>query len=325
MTEQEALNYILRNGKKDCVYSDEYNRLPKDLGMARYMDLRIFCKQQGARDIREWLTAKGIYRDVESDMREGSGRIDPQARVEAICAQILEGFPLAGEPVLPDEVLAKLFARAQAIFDGIAEYGKAELSAGERDVMAIAIIQHIKRRNLLEDGKSDNQFWPYIYTQFGYKQDNDKADTQRIYNVLRAAVRGAFLQHDRYWSSEEKTQQYYTSLRLHALAPVQSMESLFEILLFFYINDLEFSYVPEDPIFKALVNCIASRWDRDTELQKELNVRSNAMASGLKALFSDRKAFMRVYCEHIVQRIDALVRGIDVLKPDSTLDGLLRQ
>ena len=325
MTEQEALNHILRNGKKDCVYADEYSRFPTDLGMAGYIELWTFCKQQGARDILEWLMAKGLYRDVEKDMREGNGMIDPEARIEAICAQILERFPLAGEPVLSDEVLAKLFGRAQVIFDAIAEYGKTELSADERDVMAIAIIQHIKRRDFREDGKSDNQFWSYIYTQFGYKQENDKTDTQRIYNVLRAAVRGAFLQHDRYWSSGKDTQQYYTSLRLHALAPVQSMESLFEILLFFYTHDLEFNYVPEDPIFKALVNCIASRWDRDTELQNELNVRSNAMASGLKALFSDRKAFMRGYCEHIVQRIDAMVQGIDVLKPDSALDGLLRQ
>lgn len=325
MNEQEALNLILRNGKRDCVYSDEYRKLAKDVGMARYLDLHAFCRGQGAKDIQEWLIGKGLLRDVERDMREGNGTINPESRAEAICAQILDKYPLAGEPVLADNVLAKLFTRAQVIFDGIAEYGKTELSAGERDVLAITIIQYLKRRNLQEGGKSDSQFWPYIYTQFGYKQDNDKAVTQHIYNVLRAAVRGAFLQHDRFFSSEKDTQQYYTSLRLHALTPVQSMESLFEILLFFYMNDLEFSYVPEDPIFKSLVKCISTRWDRDIELQEELNVRSNTMASGLKALFRERPCFMRAYCEHIVQRIDAFAHNTEVLDADSTLDGLLRE
>ena len=323
MTEQEALGFVLRNGKRTCVYSDDYNKLPKDLGMARYMDLRFFCKQQGAKDIREWLIAKGVYQTVERDMREGEGAVDWNGSAEEVCAQILERFPLAGEPILPEDALDKLFRRAQSIFDAVADYGKTELTNGERDVIAMAIVQHIKRRNLQEDGKADNQFWPYIYSQFGFRQENDRANTQHIYNVLRYAVRGAFLQHDRFFSSGQDTQQYYTSLRLHALTPVQSLESLFEILLFFYINDLEFNYTPEDPIFKALVECIATRWDRDIELQEELNVRSNAMASGLKALFRERPGFMRVYCERIVGRMDALVRGADVLSPDSALDALL--
>lgn len=325
VTEREAMRLILEDGNKTCLYADEYSRWTRGLGMAGYMDLRSFCVQQGARDIREWLMARGLYRNVERDMRAGSGAIDPEGSAEAICAQILENEPLAGEPVLADAVLARILARAQAIFDEIAECGKSDLSAEEQDVMAIAMVQHIKRRNLQEDGKSDKRFWAYIYTQFGYRQDNDKANANRVCNVLRRAVRGAFLQHDRFFSSEEDAMQCEASLRLHALMPVQSMESLFEILLFFYVNDLEFNYVPEDPIFKALVHCIATRWDEDAPLQEELNLRSNAMASGLKALFRERPGFMRVYCERIVQRMDALVRGVDVLKPDSTLDGLLRQ
>ena len=322
MTEQEALNLVLRNGKREYIYSDDYKRLYIELGSS-YIDLRSFCKQQGS-EIKEWLISRGIYCDIERDMRDGKGTFDPEGETESICAQIFDNYPLVGEPVLPEKVLSKLFARAQIIFDGIAENGGSDLSNDEKDIIAIAIVQFIKQRNFQEEGKSDKQFWPYIYSQFGYKQDNDGAG--RIYSALRDAVKCAFLRHARYWSSEEKTQQYYTSLMLHALSPVQSMESLFEILFYFYTHDLEFAYVPEDPIFKALVNCIASRWDKGTELQKELNLRSNALASGLKALFSDRRNFMRVYCEHIVKQIDALVRGIDALDPDrSTLDILLRQ
>lgn len=325
MTEQEVLDIILRKNERKCIYSDDYAKLSNELGKVRYMDLSAFCRQQNTKSIREWLTNKGLYCDIEKDMRGGSKELAFESRVEveAICAQIFENYPLVGEPVLSEELLIKILARAQAIFDGIAE-GKTELTAGERDVIAIAVIQHIKRRDLQDNGKTDRQFWPYIYTQFGYRQ-GDKANTQRIYCTLRAVIRGAFIQHDRFFSSEEDTQQYYTSLMLHALRPVQSMESLFEILLFFYINDLEFNYVPEDPIFTSLINCIATRWDKDIEMQEGLNVRSNAMASGLKALFRERPRFMRTYCEHIVHQIDGIVRGVEVLKPESTLDGLLRR
>ena len=69
MTEQEALNLVLHNGKRECVYSDEYDKLINELGMSKFMDLRVFYKGQGAKDLREWLMSKGLYRNVEKDMR----------------------------------------------------------------------------------------------------------------------------------------------------------------------------------------------------------------------------------------------------------------
>ena len=88
VTEREAMRLILEDGKKTCLYADEYSRWTRGLGMAGYMDLRSFCVQQGARDIREWLMARGLYRNVERDMRAGSGAIDPEGSAEAICARI---------------------------------------------------------------------------------------------------------------------------------------------------------------------------------------------------------------------------------------------
>lgn len=324
MTEQEALDLILRGGRRSSVYADEYKKLAKDIGRFRFLELGLFCREQGTKDIREWLTRKGLYKDIERDMRSTEGPVDMNGDIDTISAQILEKYPLAGEPALPDEVLSKLFRRAQDIFDRVVNNDRSEFSSRERDVIAIAIVQYIKRHNSQDDEGSDRQFWPYIYNQFGFKHDYDKSATARVYELLRHAVRGAFLQHNRFFSSEKETQQYYTSLMLHALAPVQSMESLFEILLFFYCNDLEYKYTPEDPIFKALVSCITTRWDKDIAQQKELNVRSDAMASGLKALFRERPEFMRSFCESIVMRIDSLVRGDDMLRPESTLDMLLR-
>ena len=296
MTEQEVLAILMRNGEIQYIYADDYKRLVKNLGVL-YFDVRNFCKSQGAKDIMQWLNSKGLYRDVESDMRETEASVDFSGSEEMICAQLFEFYPLVGEMILPRDIAARILSKAQDIFDRIIDNDKTDLTGQERDIITIAILQFLKRREFLEDSQVEQKFWPYIFSQFGFKQENDEGNTQRIYNILRAAVRGAFLQHHRFFSSEKDTQQYYTSLRLHSLTPAQSMESLFEILLFFYMNDLDFTYTPEDSAFKALVNCIAKRWDKDIEQQEGLSVRSNAMASGLKALFTERPIFMRKYCE----------------------------
>jgi len=310
--------------KRAPLDTNRYRDLPNSLGLSAYMDLRKFCKSQGFTDIKDWLSVKGLYREKKDNMREGASRIDWKSDEGTICSQILEKYPLIGEPVLPDDVLSRILSKAQRLFDRIDSSNDISLSAEERDVLTVAIVQHLKRQNETDTKGSGSQFWAYIYDQFGYRGSSDVTYTQRIYNVLRSAVRGSFLQHSRFFSSEKDTHQYYTSLRLHSLTPAQSMESLFEILLFFYTKDLEFSYIPQDPIFKALVNCIATRWDKDIEQQEDLKVRSNAMASGLKALFRERPDFMRSYCERIVRQIDAFVRGIDTTDPGSTLDSLLR-
>lgn len=323
MSENDILNLFQQKYGRAYIYADEYSKLVSKLGISLFMDLRSFCKKEGDSDIRTWLIRHEMYKDIEKDMRPGTCSFDPENEIDAVASQILEEYPLIGEAVLSEETRKRLFDRAQQVFDEILEYSDKDLTEAERDVMTLAIVQHLKRRSIQETDKDEGQIWSYIFNQFGFKAEQEN-ERQRIYNVLRRVIRGSILQHDRFFSEEENTQRYYNTLNLHAMAPVKSMESLFEILLSFYIHDLEFNYIQGDRAFSAIRKCIAYRWDHDIEVQEDLNVRSNPMASGLRTLFTARPCFMRDYCERIVRAIDALIRGNDaVLQKQSTLDLLL--
>lgn len=317
LNEESALVLVKRHFPDSCVCSDEYKRLNSVLG-AQYFDLRSFCIGQGFKDIRNWLISKRMYYPIERDMRTGLdvdliGDVDPVS----IAKKTFGRYPMLGDVVLGEDQKTAVLEYAQQVFDRICAGGKH--SPEDDIVLVLAMVLLLRKKQGKEE--EDESFWPYIYSQFGYVHSEA---SQSIYLALCKAVSNALNGNGRY-IAPPGTQKYYTSLMLHALAPVSSMESLFEILLYFYADELECTYIPEDPVYKAIVNCIANRWDKDVERDPDLRIRSNIIASGLKTLFRDRPVFMAQFCESLVRKIDALVRnqGSSLLKPDSYLDGLL--
>ena len=103
---------------------------------------------------------------------------------------------------------------------------------------------HIRthRSSGLADEDISGSFWNYIFLQYGFKSENSEAAANRLYNYFRGAIKGTLAHYKRFFAPEG-TQQYYTSLLLHALAPKQSIESLYSILFDFYVKNLDFQYV----------------------------------------------------------------------------------
>lgn len=98
------------------------------------------------------------------------------------------------------------------------------------------------RSSGLADEDISGSFWNYIFLQYGFKSENSEAAANRLYNYFRGAIKGTLAHYKRFFAPEG-TQQYYTSLLLHALAPKQSIESLYSILFDFYVKNLDFQYV----------------------------------------------------------------------------------
>lgn len=318
LNEESALALLAKYYPDSCVYCDEYDQLAKTLGI-QYFELRSFCRGLGFKDVRSWLIGKRMFVPMERDMRSGSdaelvGDMEPVS----IARKVFTAYPLLGDAVLDEEQKTAVVDYAQKVFDKI--YGGGKHSAEDDIVLVIAIVLLLRKKQNAGDEK-DESFWPYIYAQFGHVHGES---SQTVYLALCNAVKTALISNGRY-IAPSGTQRYYTSLMLHALAPVGSMESLFEILLYFFTDELNYEYIPEDPAYRAIVNCIANRWDKEIEKDPDLHVRSNIIASGLKILFQDRPVFMAKFCEMLIRKIDALVRnqGSSLLKKCSYIDLLL--
>ncbi len=320
MISEKAAKDLIRKYYPDMhVYWDDYSHLNKTLGL-QYFGLREFCKSQGFSDVRSWLQSQRMYRSIERDMRSEALRDwEPEDDAVSLAKKVFEARPLLGDIILSEKQRALINEQAQRVFDRIQIGGN---KSDEDDLVLVLSIILLLRNNKKTEEVEDDSFWPYIYRQFGYKHEES---SQSVYAALRGAVRNAMITYGRFLAPEKTTMRYYTSLMMHALAPSESMESLFEILLYFFTDELNYDYVPDDPVFKSIVNCIANRWDKEVEKDQNIHVRSNILASGLKVLFRERQVFMTQLCETIVRKIDALVRnqGATLLSSDSYMDVML--
>ena len=320
LNEESALALLAKYYPDSRVYCDEYDQIAKTLGL-QYFDLRSFCREQGFKDVRSWLIGRRKYIPMERDMwSEAEVDLIVEDDPVLIAQKVFEDYPLLGDVVLSESQISDIYEYAQVVFDRIYSGGK---HSQEDDLVLVLAIVLLLRKKQNAGEEKDESFWPYIYAQFGYVHGET---SQSVYLTLCKLVSNTLDSYHRY-ISPSGTQKYYTSLMLHALAPVSSMENLFEILLYFFTDELNYEYIPEDPAYRAIVNCIAYRWDKEVQKDPDLHVRSNIIASGLKILFQTRPVFMAKFCETLVRKIDALVRnqGSSLLKDISYLDILLKE
>lgn len=301
MTENDALKLVLNGNSESCLYFDEYNGLFKRIGMKDYYAVREFCKTEMKMEVKEWLKYKGILKEIERDMRFSPFAADENDDVNMVCTKLLNSNALLGDAILSSDLRRKIHEEARKAFDVInkPEFIR-DLNPAEKLVLTVDMIQTVK----MKGPEDETSFWEYIRRSYGSAEENQSID-----NALRGAISDTLSRFDRFLSDSKQTQAYYTTLMLHALRSVQSMEGLFEILMYFYMQDLEYTYNQHDPAFVSIVDCIAKRWNEDIAQNNDLKVRSKVLSSGLKALFSERKYFMTLYCEQIVKWIDDLILG----------------
>lgn len=319
--DNEAIALIKENYPDLLIYMDDYKSMFERHGTL-FLDLKQYTRSAGYHSIKEWLIARKMYRLVERDMRISDlpSIVLSDSEID-IARKVFASRPLIGDISLFPAQQERLFLSAQKTFDKI--QSDTPFTKDEAEVLVFVMILLLQKNKATEDNE-EMSFWPYLYSQFGYPY---ASSSQTVYKKLQNIINTTFENEGRYLAPYKTTQRYYSSLMLHALAPQESMESLFEILLYFYTDELEYSYLPKDPAYAAIVNCIAYRWDKSIETNEDLHVRSNVLASGLRILFRERPAFMAYFCEDLVRKIDALVRcqGDTLINQQSRLDQMLEE
>lgn len=298
MTEDQALNILRKHYPDLKIYGDEYTSMLKTLGKDMF-ELRNFCKESGLKSIDQWLKKLKLTVNVERDMRREDIDHEGITDVYDLAEEAFRCLPLIGNICIDEETEKLLFKEATDVFDRIVD--ELRISYKQGRLLTFAIIVLLRNDS---DKEEDESFWAYIYRQFGYNIENM---SQGVYAALRATLKDTLNTEKRFFAPEN-THRYYTSLMLHSLSPRYSIEGLFEILLYFYTDELKYTYIPEDSAFSALVDSIANRWNKTEEIVESIHVRGNVLASGLRVLFQERPLFMRHFCEEIIRKTDALVR-----------------
>lgn len=318
MSEVEFLNRLNKAFPEKVIFAEQ-SRLSEYLSL--FVEIRRYARGAGVSSV-QWLTDRDfIWKEtgyIEPDMYSGDKCELPSDHTAFELADyVFRAYPLAGEYHLTDAEDALLYQSASETVKKVLIDG-GRTSAREDTVLVLETINLLKIWSSgLADEDISGSFWNYIFLQYGFKSENSEAAANRLYNYFRGAIKGTLAHYKRFFAPEG-TQQYYTSLLLHALAPKQSIESLYSILFDFYVKNLDFQYVTEDISYKVFTKGMRARWDSRVAKNDELQLRADAIFSGLQTLFKERPGYMAVLCDSIVKKMDAILRNenTDLIDPD---------
>ena len=318
MSEAEFLNRLNKAFPEKVIFAEQA-RLSVYLSL--FVEIRRYARGAGVSSV-QWLTDRGfIWKEtgyVEPDMHNGDTcGLSPDYTAFELADYVLQTYPLAGEYHLTDAEDALLYQSASETVKKVLIDG-GRTSVREDAVLVLETINLLKGwSSELADEETSGSLWNYIFLQYGFNPENSEAAANRLYNYFRGAIKGTLAHYKRFFAPEG-TQRYYTSLLLHALAPKQSIESLYSILFDFYVKNLDFQYVTEDISYKVFTKGMRARWDSRVAKNDELQLRADAIFSGLQTLFKERPGYMAVLCDSIVKKMDAILRNenTDLIDPD---------
>lgn len=318
MSETELLNRLSKAFPEKVIFAEQ-SRLSVYLSL--FAEIRRYARDAGISSV-QWLTDRGfIWKEtgyIEPDMHSGDKcELSPDHTAFELADYVFRTYPLAGEYQLTNKEDALLYQSASDTVKKVLIDG-GRTSVREDAVLVLETINLLKgwSSELADEGTSGS-LWNYIFLQYGFNPENSEAAANRLYNYFRGAIKGTLAHYKRFFAPEG-TQRYYTSLLLHALAPKQSIESLYSILFDFYVKNLDFQYVTEDISYKVFTKGMRARWDSRVAKNDELQLRADAIFSGLQTLFKERPGYMAVLCDSIVKKMDAILRNenTDLIDPD---------
>lgn len=318
MSEAEFLNRLNKAFPEKVIFAEQ-SRLSEYLSL--FVEIRRYARGAGVSSV-QWLTGRGfIWKEtgyIEPDMHSGDTcGPSPDYTAFELADYVFRTYPLAGEYQLTDAEDALLYQSASETVKKVLIDG-GRTSVREDAVLVLETINLLKGwSSELADEETSGSLWNYIFLQYGFNPENSEAAANRLYNYFRGAIKGTLAHYKRFFAPEG-TQRYYTSLLLHALAPKQSIESLYSILFDFYVKNLDFQYVTEDISYKVFTKGMRARWDSRVAKNDELQLRADAIFSGLQTLFKERPGYMAVLCDSIVKKMDAILRNenTDLIDPD---------
>ena len=311
-----ALHKIFPDG---VIYREQNS--PRFLGVPVHHSIYTCAKETGL-TVPLWLEQHGFqWREIgfiEGDMLEHGDRQIISTDTFTLSDSILRKYPLIGQYEPSDREFDALFSAATDCVLRASRAGSV-LSKKDEIVLTVATVQLLKKRGSQEeDDTQDDTLWSYIYQQYGFNPENSATTKQRVYKAFCDAIKETLELYHRFFAPSH-TMRYYTSLLLHAIAPKESIDSLFDDLFDFYVHNLDFQYVADDISYKMLVKGMQARW---TNADSEVQLKNRAVTSALKTLLLERPGYMAVLFDELTEKIDRLLRG-ETVQIDDRWDRLL--
>lgn len=225
--------------------------------------------------------------------------------------------PLIGNAVISEANIQKINEQAKKIVDKLVEMPsllqKAPISW--HLFVALATVNYAKSWNALEESR----FTKYITLQFGYRDDSGK-----VWGIIAQSLEKALNAKSRFFLKDKGGREFYETVLVHAFAPVNAWDSVFDLLFDFLKNNLRWNYINGDPIIERMIYALSARLKGDTSEEESLLISSEEyrIRLGAKRLIQNRPQYTANLFEKIISRIYDLVNN-QVGEPKKYVDYII--
>lgn len=232
---------------------------------------------------------------VEADMKKKT-----YEEAEKLSSKVFKVYPLVGDYMPKEKTLDNWFNVTRQYLEKRLENKSAKFYPWVYEQVTLVIIHYAKGWNSTEEGR----FSKYIAMQLGYRDENG-----RIWSLLTDAIGQAFKQNNRLFITRNNERQFYETIMVHSFGPAGAWYPLIDLLFTFYTDNLDWTYVPGDPLFVKLINVLQGYFNNTEVEDDQYNIASQkySLRVGIRRLVQERPGYCIKQFELIVKRIQQLI------------------
>lgn len=293
--------------KKHIVYD---NVVYLDTFSQTYRTISVYAQKRGQR-INEYIEELGFIRTM---IRPVKGRPDDEADMEEyeydgdakLVEKIFAKNPLLGSYVFSEKNMQMLNEKAKTYVDKLLSDSRAFKSSNILKAelyITLAVINYAKNWTSEEEAS----FWNFMAGQFGYRDNSNE-----IRDVLCRCVEDSMRHQKRLFLSDSNGNQYKSTIVVHAMTTKKTWMQLYDFLFDFYKNNLNWTYVENDPSIGQMVRALSRKLDASDNDGKDESISISSdvyrFQEGIRKLVLYRPRYTEKLFEKLLKRLDEIIK-----------------
>lgn len=287
---------------KKCIVYDNVVYVPTYSNVARV--LTTYCYKRGIK-INDYIESLGFKRTNEKPKPE-QDILEQDMQVRHSDAsfeeKIYARYPLLGSKILSSEIADKLNQTSKKYIDTVLRNPMIKLPIRAEMQITLALINNAKNWK----SEENRDFWNYISLQFGYRDSSGA-----VVRLLQKCMENAIKKNRRLFIEDANGRAFKSTAVIHALSTRKSWMALFDFLFDFYKNNLNWDYIPDDPLYSVMISALQQKLGDDNADEVELTISSRVYSfqEGIRKLILFRPVYSRHLFEGLIRKIDSLVNA----------------
>ena len=293
---------------KKCIVYD--NVIYLDTFSPIYRIISVYASYNGI-TLNEYISDLGFKRTmIKPFFNRNNDEADMEIYQSAEDAKIIEKIfannPLLGNYVFSEEKLQKLNSKAKKYVDQmVSDPGvfrsvhalKAEM------LVTLAVINYAKKWA----SEEESSFWNFMSGQFGYRESSSE-----VRDILCRCVEDSMNHRKRLFLSDAKWNLYKGTIVTHAMATKKTWMYLFDFLFDFYKNNLNWTYMENDPSIEQMVRALYRKLDDSISDSKDeaISISSEVyrFQEGIRKLVLYRPKYTERMFGRLIKRLDKIIK-----------------